>query len=291
MTRTLYVSDLDGTLLGPDARLSAFTRRTVEALIADGELFAVATARSRQSLLKRAPALRQTGPAVVYGGAFVVDLRTGRNLVEQTLAPEAVDGILAVLGRLGVPALVYSATPGGPGVAPAPGLDDTVSWVAGDESPGIRWYLDDRGADPRFRPVGHPGELPRYGTFSIVALGPLAELEPVARILRSDLGADVVVSLQEETYLEGMYWLDLAAPGATKGVGVRTLAEIYDADRIVCFGDNLNDLDMFAVADEAYAVENAHPEVLAAATGVIGSNADDGVARWLAGHARLERTA
>ena len=47
----------------------------------------------------------------------------------------------------------------------------------------------------------------------------------------------------------------------------------------------LNDLDMFEIADEAYAVENAVPELNAAATGIIGSNNDDGVARWLVKHA------
>lgn len=281
VTRTLFVSDLDGTLLGPDARVSAFTRDTVNGLIDQGELFALATARSRHSLEKAAGDLRITAPSVVYGGAFVIDLSTGEHLVERTLEPTVVDALLTVLDGMGVAPLVYSVRPGD--------HDDTVGWVSGDESPGIRWYLADRGGDPRWRPVAHSRDLARVGTFSIVALGPRAELEPIAGILRSSFGDAVVVSLQEETYLEGMYWLDASAPGATKGAGVLTLKELTGADRIVCFGDNLNDLDMFAVADEAYAVANAHPEVVAAATDVIGSNAHDGVARWLAAHARAAR--
>ena len=56
----------------------------------------------------------------------------------------------------------------------------------------------------------------------------------------------------------------------------------------MCFGDNLNDLPMFAVADEAYAVENAKDEVKAAATGVIGSNVQMGVVRYLTENAVLE---
>ena len=47
------------------------------------------------------------------------------------------------------------------------------------------------------------------------------------------------------------------------------------------FGDGINDLDMFHIADEAYAVENAVPELKAAATAVIVSNDEDGVAKWL----------
>lgn len=54
------------------------------------------------------------------------------------------------------------------------------------------------------------------------------------------------------------------------------------AERLVVFGDNHNDLPMFEVADESYAVSNAVPAVLEAATGVIGSNDEDAVACWIA---------
>ena len=51
------------------------------------------------------------------------------------------------------------------------------------------------------------------------------------------------------------------------------------------FGDGKNDLDMFCVADEAYAVQNADKELKAAATAIIGGNNEDGVAKWLLEHA------
>lgn len=43
---------------------------------------------------------------------------------------------------------------------------------------------------------------------------------------------------------------------------------------------------MFDMADEAYAVANAVPELKARATAVIGGNNEDGVARWLEAHAQ-----
>ncbi len=49
----------------------------------------------------------------------------------------------------------------------------------------------------------------------------------------------------------------------------------------MAFGDAMNDLPLFGVADESYAVENALPEVKEAATGVIGTNEQGGVARFL----------
>ena len=44
------------------------------------------------------------------------------------------------------------------------------------------------------------------------------------------------------------------------------------ADRLTVYGDHINDLPMFAVADEAVAVANALPEVLDAASRTIGPN-------------------
>ena len=41
---------------------------------------------------------------------------------------------------------------------------------------------------------------------------------------------------------------------------------------------------MFQIADEGYAVANAHEELKKHATAVILSNNDDGVARWLKGN-------
>jgi hydroxymethylpyrimidine pyrophosphatase-like HAD family hydrolase len=43
----------------------------------------------------------------------------------------------------------------------------------------------------------------------------------------------------------------------------------------------LNDLPLFAACDECYAMANAAQEVKDRATAVIGSNDDDGVAKWL----------
>ena len=56
-------------------------------------------------------------------------------------------------------------------------------------------------------------------------------------------------------------------------------------DKIVCFGDGKNDVSIFEISDECYAVANAEPEVKAIATAVIESNEADGVAKWLIANA------
>ena len=47
------------------------------------------------------------------------------------------------------------------------------------------------------------------------------------------------------------------------------------------FGDNINDIPMMRIADEAVAVANAKDEVKESATAIIESNDTDAVARFI----------
>jgi len=73
---------------------------------------------------------------------------------------------------------------------------------------------------------------------------------------------------------------------ASKSNAIKQLKELLECDRLVVFGDGKNDIDMFELADESYAVENAHEDLKRYATEVIGANDDDAVAKWLAANVR-----
>ncbi len=77
-------------------------------------------------------------------------------------------------------------------------------------------------------------------------------------------------------------WLEIMPKDVTKASAVQKLKQITQSDYVVVFGDGINDLEMFEVADECYAMSNAEPELKAAATKIIEGNDNDGVARWLA---------
>ena len=74
---------------------------------------------------------------------------------------------------------------------------------------------------------------------------------------------------------------------ASKANAIRKLQEMWGCSRVISFGDAINDIPMFEISDECYAVENAVDELKAVATGVIGSNEEDGVAKWLLDHVEL----
>ena len=68
---------------------------------------------------------------------------------------------------------------------------------------------------------------------------------------------------------------------ASKSNAIKQLQKLLKCDKLVVFGDGKNDIDMFELADESYAVQNAHEELKKYATAIISSNDEDAVAHWL----------
>ena len=68
---------------------------------------------------------------------------------------------------------------------------------------------------------------------------------------------------------------------ASKAKAIKQLQSLLKCEKLVVFGDGKNDIDMFELADESYAVKNAHEDLKRIATSIISSNDEDGVAKWL----------
>ena len=92
--------------------------------------------------------------------------------------------------------------------------------------------------------------------------------------------------MQQELY-RPEYWCEIMPAKASKANAIRKLKEMRGCSRVISFGDAINDIPMFEISDECYAVENAVDELKAVATGVIESNEEDGVAKWLLSHVEL----
>ena len=78
---TLYVSDLDGTLLNSNQTLSTYTIETINQLVDEDMLFSYATARSYQTAKKVTQGLQAPFPLIVYNGACIRDNVSGEILL------------------------------------------------------------------------------------------------------------------------------------------------------------------------------------------------------------------
>lgn len=73
---TLYISDLDGTLLNSDAQVSAESAKLINAAIDKGIRFTFATARSVYSAAPITSAININVPCILMNGVSVYDLKT-----------------------------------------------------------------------------------------------------------------------------------------------------------------------------------------------------------------------
>ena len=268
---TLILTDLDGTLLGPGAKLSHPTRDGINDLVADGLLFTYATARSYVSAARVTDGLDLRVPITVSGGAFQLDPRTGAILNQERMADDDMDTVIRLCEKHGVPPILYNGSP----------TAERATWVEGKESEGMHRFLGDRVGDRRFRPATDWGGLPRDGVFYSTIIGEASAIAALTVDIAAATDGRLSPIAQVDTHHPQDTYLELSAARATKAHAVAWLREHLDVDQVIAYGDNLNDLPMFGAADQAYAVANAAPEVIAAATGVIGTNVEDGVVRHL----------
>lgn len=80
MMNKLYVTDLDGTLLNRQDRVSPFSIRVINGLVDKGLLFTYATARSLVSASRVTEGLNTKIPVIAYNGAFIFQPSTGEIL-------------------------------------------------------------------------------------------------------------------------------------------------------------------------------------------------------------------
>jgi len=266
--RTLYVSDLDGTLLQPDETLSDFTVRAINSLVDQGMLFSYATARSMLTAARVTQGISTHFPDIVYNGALIRRPDTGELLASNFFGSDFRDILNDLLVHEVYP-ITYSMKEG---------REKYRYWVE-KITPGMRFFLDSRRGDPRETPVHEAKFLYEDEPFYITCIDETEKLAPLYEKYREQYNC----ILHHDIY-SGDQWLEIMPKSASKSNAIRQLKSLLGCEKLVVFGDGKNDIDMFQLSDEAYAVENAVDSLKRIATAVIGGNRNDGVAQWLLSH-------
>lgn len=248
----MIVTDLDRTLLKEDKTISPYTAETLEALRRQGIPFVIATARPTRAVRKAMPWLPHDG-AVFFNGALTV---AGDKVLGSCRVEGALDIVTAILrerpeSRVSVEMddYLYSNIP----------PENLGHW--GGDSCYTRDFRQIAGRQVEKILISSPGQgaadwLAGYGKF-------------IPEELYMEISENTVIMVMNRK--------------ATKLNGIRLLAEHFGADlsQTAAFGDDYNDMEMLRACGAGVAVENALPEVKAAANEVCGSNEADGVARWI----------
>jgi len=263
--KTLYVSDLDGTLLRSNETTSEYTNDILNRLTENGMLFSYATARSYHTARKVTKGLEAKIPLIIYNGAFIIDNVTGEILLSNYFEKDVADVLDELIGCDIYP-IVYAYIDG----------VEKFSFVPEKCNRGTLNFLDTRKGDARTNIVDSVEKLYEGNIFYITCIDEKEKLKPMY-----DKYKERYHCVYQEDIYSKEQWLEIMPLAASKAKATEQLKEYLGCDRVVVFGDGMNDTDMFEIADESYAVANAVEELKQIATGVIGSNNEDAVVKWL----------
>ena len=263
--KTLFVSDLDGTLLHSDKTISMYTCDVINKLAEKGIMFSYATARSFITARKVTDGLNAGIPLIIYNGAFIVDNATGSIMLSNYFTEKVYLLLDDLIGNNIIP-IVYAYIDG----------IEKFSFVENKCSRSMKDFLSTRENDVRANPLTDIKQLYNGNIFYITCIDDEEKLKPFYYKYKSDFHC----IFQRDIY-SNEQWLEIMPQSSSKSNAVLRLKKYLNAEKVVVFGDGKNDVDMFNIADESYAVENAVEDLKKIATGIIGNNNDDSVAKWL----------
>jgi 5-amino-6-(5-phospho-D-ribitylamino)uracil phosphatase len=268
--KTLYISDLDGTLLNKSAEISEFTETSLCRLIENGVNFSVATARTAATTLQMVSGIPINIPVILMNGASIYDVQNSTYVKTYFIEQQSVKQLFSAIKQHNVTGFVYVVE-----------YNTLSTWYERINSDHTRRFVEER-----IQKYGK--QFTQIDDFSGLVDKPVlyysvCDLKEKLVPLQEELCKidDLHVEFYRDVYEEGYWYLEACSVHASKYNAVNFLREEYGFDKVVSFGDNLNDLPMFLASDESYAVANAKPEVKEKATSVILGNDEDGVVKWL----------
>jgi Cof subfamily protein (haloacid dehalogenase superfamily) len=250
------VSDVDGTLMTDEKRLTPRAQAAVAELHARGIIFTIISSRPLRGLRMLIEPLQITAPIGSFNGGLIAtpDLSV---ITELVLPSQVSRRALEMLSERGVQTWIFA----GP------------DWLVRDAD-GPYVELEERTVG--FAPTIVEDFAPALAVaYKIVGVS--ADLELLARCER-DISAGLAG--QASVVRSQPYYLDIAHPLANKGAALAELAALVAVPltEIAVIGDGGNDVAMFERSALSIAMGNAGPEVQGAADFVTNSNREEGFA-------------
>ncbi|WP_249898136.1 Cof-type HAD-IIB family hydrolase [Paenibacillus sp. PK3_47] len=276
-----FVTDLDGTLLTSEQRLTDYTVRVLTEAMEQGVIVSFATARGYVSAASVVSEIAWRFPVILYNGALIYDTMN-RQVVDGYWLDAVISGEIIETGRRsGITPFHFT-------------MNDRDEERVFHEPParaGDVCFYNSRLGDKRFRETDKLEVMDGHRTLVITYIGLLEELQPVYNAVHERFGAEIQIHFIRDLYIEDHYFLEFSHPKGNKSDGLKLWARHLGLETkdILVFGDHLNDLGLFAAAGTRVAVQNAHEELKMLADTVTASNNENGVAVFLEKTLKRER--
>lgn len=268
--KTIFISDLDGTLLNKNAELGDYATGQLQQMIQNGLHFTVATARTWETVGKILGKIDLKVPVILQNGVCVYDPSEQKYIKVHAIPVESVMHVIDTMHAHGVHGFMYTI------------VDNKLrTYYEELDTPWLVAFCEERQKkyDKEFRKADHFAEVASDSIIYFSIFNEKEVLDPIYDEIKEDPGLHI--EYYKDIYSEDLWYLEVNAVTASKAESVKYVKEQGGYDHAVVFGDNYNDLSMFQVADEKIAVGNARDAVKEAADQVIETNAEDGVVRYL----------
>lgn len=270
--KKLFVSDLDGTLLNDDAKVSSASARIISDLSRQGALISFATARTPATVDILLAKTFTVIPAIVFTGAAMWNRTEHRYENTRFIDGENADEAIRACRSAGLQPFVY--TLGNENIL-------QVYHQGALTKKEEKFVYDRRGLPLKKFHIDEPdcNGTSLDSTILILAMGDVEAIFSLAEFLkRFDC---LSISAYQDSYNRSTGIIEILGKDVSKASAVERLKVMTGAQHLTVFGDNLNDLPMMRIADVSVATANAVDAVKEAADVVIGSNNDDSVARYI----------
>ncbi len=264
--KTLYMADLDGTLLNSAGQLSEYTKTTLNALIERGLPFTINTSRSPKSAKSVIGGLKLKLPIILMNGSLFLDTASGLPDHTECIGQADARTALATCLKMGAEPFLFSLC----------GEDVEVQYRK-CTTPESQAFLESR--QGYYKSCEQVADYKvSKNTPYILCVGDHAKLTIIKNILNQLKGIHAIV--YSEVHNRYSY-LEIYSKNAGKGESLTVYKKKYGFQRVVAFGDNLNDIPMLEAADFGVAVANGYRELKAMADLEIDSCDKDAVANYL----------
>lgn len=269
-SKTLYISDLDGTLLNNDATISERTVKILNDLMDRGVLFTVATARTIASVKYILKDLKLNLPLILMNGVCIFDPENKKYINTETLSTEDVSLLISLIEEYDLKGFMYTMNDG-----------ELATYYEELSNKALKDFHDER-VKRYNKPFTHVDKFSVLKDEPVIYFVLIDYKENLNHIYRlTETLPNINSVFYKDNYSKDMWYLEIFSRKASKYHAVNFLRRYLQVNNVVGFGDNQNDMFFLEACDKFYAVENAIEELKLRADGIIGKNSEDGVALWL----------
>lgn len=279
----LVISDLDGTLLDNEPRLTPERAQRLNALIDRGLYFTIASARSVHIARVLVDGLRIKLPIIEYNGAFITDFSSGEKLIENYLKEDVVSNLMALASEHKLEPMIFCRR-----------QDKDLLLPPRNCNASQRKHLEflRRHNDPRLQ---HQYDYSDWRPDTNVLVTFSESAEAIQRFLAEvpeNVSRACDIHRHEDPYCSGTELLVVQDKDSTKGAATRKLASLLGRtmDDVVAFGDQVNDIALLKESAWGVAVFNAAAELKQVADEICETNTEGGVVLWLERSIRFFQT-